>query len=412
MYTRCPHCDTVYRVTPQQLQASSGQVRCGRCRTQFDAFSTLTSTLPGAPGAPASASTPAMPSAPATLATAPAAEVVQAPSEGAGDDGDVALDASSEPAPSVPAAADTEVDSVFEEPDQDPVAHYVQKYGVGRSTDDDDVETSAPQDDAPGPQLDIEEIEALPARGSFPGVFDEAADNAAPDRSDSAAAQAILHGDGAAVLPADGEAYAQALASQVSGEDDEDLPAGDARVVSTPEQTALTLPDQLLEAGPVPLAQRRRWVAANAALGVLLLIQMLWWLASPIALGLPAVRPVLEGACSWLGCEVALPRLPEQLYIEGSDLQLLDVARPNEVLLTAQVRNRAAVAQQLPLIELTLTGTANQVVARRVLHPREYLEGAARTRGSIAANEELALRLYLNTGDVRAAGYRLYLFFG
>ena len=47
MFTRCPHCDTVFRVTPQQLQVSSGQVRCGRCQEVFDAFSTLTSRLPG-----------------------------------------------------------------------------------------------------------------------------------------------------------------------------------------------------------------------------------------------------------------------------------------------------------------------------------------------------------------------------
>ncbi len=57
MYTRCPHCDTVFRVTPQQLQVSSGQVRCGRCQEVFDAFSTLTSRLPSGkleqPSAPA-----------------------------------------------------------------------------------------------------------------------------------------------------------------------------------------------------------------------------------------------------------------------------------------------------------------------------------------------------------------------
>jgi len=49
MFTRCPHCDTVFRVTPQQLQVSSGQVRCGRCEQVFDAFSTLSSRLPDGP---------------------------------------------------------------------------------------------------------------------------------------------------------------------------------------------------------------------------------------------------------------------------------------------------------------------------------------------------------------------------
>jgi predicted Zn finger-like uncharacterized protein len=45
MVTRCPTCATVFRVTPQQLQAHQGQVRCGRCMAVFDGFGTL-ATLP------------------------------------------------------------------------------------------------------------------------------------------------------------------------------------------------------------------------------------------------------------------------------------------------------------------------------------------------------------------------------
>jgi len=43
MLTRCPHCDTVFRVTPQQLQKQHGQVRCGACMQVFDGFRTLSS---------------------------------------------------------------------------------------------------------------------------------------------------------------------------------------------------------------------------------------------------------------------------------------------------------------------------------------------------------------------------------
>ena len=41
MVTRCPSCDTLFRVTPQHLQAYHGQVRCGRCMTVFDGFKAL-----------------------------------------------------------------------------------------------------------------------------------------------------------------------------------------------------------------------------------------------------------------------------------------------------------------------------------------------------------------------------------
>ena len=39
--TKCPGCGTTFRVTPQQLQAQHGMVRCGRCASVFDGFKTL-----------------------------------------------------------------------------------------------------------------------------------------------------------------------------------------------------------------------------------------------------------------------------------------------------------------------------------------------------------------------------------
>ncbi|MGZ8209156.1 MAG: zinc-ribbon and DUF3426 domain-containing protein [Burkholderiales bacterium] len=41
LVTRCPRCSTLYRVTPVQLQARAGKVRCGRCMNVFDGFQAL-----------------------------------------------------------------------------------------------------------------------------------------------------------------------------------------------------------------------------------------------------------------------------------------------------------------------------------------------------------------------------------
>ncbi len=38
MLTQCPGCQTVFRITETILRAAHGQVRCGRCNTQFDAM--------------------------------------------------------------------------------------------------------------------------------------------------------------------------------------------------------------------------------------------------------------------------------------------------------------------------------------------------------------------------------------
>jgi predicted Zn finger-like uncharacterized protein len=41
MLTQCPNCQTTFRVTREILRVADGQVRCGRCQTQFDALERL-----------------------------------------------------------------------------------------------------------------------------------------------------------------------------------------------------------------------------------------------------------------------------------------------------------------------------------------------------------------------------------
>lgn len=41
MLTRCPNCETAFRVTPEQLKARQGQVRCGACQHVFNALESL-----------------------------------------------------------------------------------------------------------------------------------------------------------------------------------------------------------------------------------------------------------------------------------------------------------------------------------------------------------------------------------
>ncbi len=38
LFTRCPDCDTTFRVTDDALKKANGQVRCGRCASVFNAY--------------------------------------------------------------------------------------------------------------------------------------------------------------------------------------------------------------------------------------------------------------------------------------------------------------------------------------------------------------------------------------
>jgi predicted Zn finger-like uncharacterized protein len=274
MYTRCPQCETVFRVTSQQLQASSGQVRCGKCREVFDAFAALSAQLP----APEPRSEPSVPT----------------------------------PRPAVP----------------------------------------------DGPAV------RRPAPGS-----------AGPSSTEGVSA-----------------------------------PQADALALGEP--VTLTLPDELFGAPPARAARRGLWAGASLLLLLALAAQAIWFFPGELIARLPAADPQVRTLCAWTACRVALPRLPDELFIEASDLQMLDPARPSEVLLTATIRNRAPLAQAFPLLELTLTNSLNEASARKVFAPGVYLEpGVDQARG-LGANQEVSLRLYLDTGAIKPAGYRLYLFFG
>jgi predicted Zn finger-like uncharacterized protein len=41
LFTRCPNCETTFRITDESLKKANGQVRCGRCSTVFNAFAEL-----------------------------------------------------------------------------------------------------------------------------------------------------------------------------------------------------------------------------------------------------------------------------------------------------------------------------------------------------------------------------------
>ena len=75
MKTRCPHCQTAFRITPEQLKARVGKVRCGQCQTVFNALDNL---LDAESGAAKTADTGARSPAPSALPTPPAATTTPA----------------------------------------------------------------------------------------------------------------------------------------------------------------------------------------------------------------------------------------------------------------------------------------------------------------------------------------------
>ncbi|HET9733627.1 MAG TPA: DUF3426 domain-containing protein [Burkholderiales bacterium] len=191
--------------------------------------------------------------------------------------------------------------------------------------------------------------------------------------------------------------------------------AAAGRGASAPKATARADEDPLpgfLEE-EVPRARFTALWALGALLAfAALLAQLALYYRTELATLVPQTRPHLAEACRLLGCELRLPRRPDLLSLESSDLQA-DTRREGLIVLNAVIRNRAPFAQEHPALELTLTDAADKAVVRRVLQPADYLSAPARATlaQGIAAGGESVLRVHFDTRGVRATGYRVYLFY-
>ena len=164
------------------------------------------------------------------------------------------------------------------------------------------------------------------------------------------------------------------------------------------------------DAGP-----QRTWLWATLAVLAALALagQALHRYRSEIAAGMPEARAPLAAACRLFGCEVPLPRRPDLMSIDSSELQT-DARREDVIVLNAVIRNRARFPQDFPSLELTLTDEAERPVLRRVLAPRDYLDtgrAAVMIAQGIPDSGEVPLKVFLYSERIRATGYRLYLFY-
>jgi hypothetical protein len=168
---------------------------------------------------------------------------------------------------------------------------------------------------------------------------------------------------------------------------------------------------------------RKRRHASSRATGVLYAIaapllvlllggQALFHYSSTIAAHWPGTAPALRRFCEVAGCAVRPLHDADMqhLAIEASDL-LADPAHKGLLQLTATIRNRAGWPLAYPHLELTLTDAQDQVVVRRVLAPLDYAGGTVELAKGIAANGEIAIKLFIDASATAQAGYRLFLFY-
>lgn len=145
---------------------------------------------------------------------------------------------------------------------------------------------------------------------------------------------------------------------------------------------------------------------AAGALGLLLVAHAGLLYRDAIAAHWPRATPLLAALCAPLGCRVEPLRRLDGMAVENSGLTQLDNASLYR--LQVSLRNRDRLPLLTPAVDLTLTDSRGDVVARKVLSSRDF--GAA-TPVQMAPGSELALQAVLDAGEHRVTGYSIEIFY-
>ncbi|WP_449371057.1 DUF3426 domain-containing protein [Thiomonas sp.] len=363
--TRCPHCQTAFKVVRDQLLLREGWVRCGHCGQPFNAVDHLIDPAQEPPPAPA-----AEPEARAEPAPPPAPY----------------------PEPrtdTAPLAAGLRWSNISL--DQPPYQGFLPL-------------RAQPYDFTPRPaaaDAPVRDDDAWPQHAPSPE-----GDRAAPaPQADELPPQADLD-----AAPLSEFHLEDALNYRFENIDPlENLAPGGATTA---------------QAEPEFLRKARRQVfwdgtPARAALGVISLLLLLvlatqsalHW-RDDLAQQWPASRPWLQQLCAMTtGCELAAPRDLHALVIDSSALS----PSASGLQLSVLLRNRADRSVAWPALELTLTDAQGVTLQRKVVQAAQYLPTAAATdqtlREGLAAGQQVQLLLHVEVSGPAPAGYKLVLFY-
>ena len=438
--TRCPHCNTSFRVTRAQLGAARGAVRCGACLQVFNAGQQLLIDQPGAfvqpplrPSAPPARPTPS-PAAAESSAAHPKRPASPPPVPPAAPQAAEAGPGAAKPAAPPPAADDTlwihddlDLDSLNLDEELAKLEEEEQQLS----------QEFLALDCAPKP---AERLMKAPDKDAEP--HDEAWAEALLRQENAARAEPKVAEPQVQPVPAlDLELDEARREPSLSLDDPADLAAADDDLRlgasgSEPDDTPLREPsfsaltplgrqararaplrdEPLLDLSDEPL--RLDWQPRKKPWG-----RWLGWsllnLVALLALGGQYVaynfdelarqdryRPWFEQICPEIGC--SLPSKVDITQIKSSNLVVR--SHPDfagALVVDAILYNRAAFAQPFPLLEIRFADLNGQLLASRRFKPSEYLAGELAGQTDMPPQTPIHISLEILDPGPKAVNYSL-----
>jgi predicted Zn finger-like uncharacterized protein len=405
MFTQCQHCLTMFRITPEQLMAADGKVRCCRCNNVFDARqnlveppvsfvndSVMQENLSLANTDKKTTSTPGLSNRePYTIG--PGVE------PGLASDSEIerSLDALADEHPPVEPLSEESILELDEQSSEfDTHSQYLLEQDDGLETEpeyfaagtESQMSELLDQDSASVLLNEIDTSDRLADVISFNHQDKDSHREIAPDKQpatneDALAPRDLTPGESDHIFPDD---YHYADDESIpSVETLEQRPVSDfssqehsapTSIDATPSQAEDTLDQESRFTfeeeydQPPPNHHRYYW-----AIGVFILLltlggQTAWYLRDNLVTH-DAGRQVLKSICALANCELPIRRDTEQIIISNRTL----TTHPDieDILsLELEIVNTAAFLQPFPKLQLTLYNDMGTVIARRTFEPQEY----------------------------------------
>ncbi len=400
--TRCPACQTSFRITGEQLKVAAGAVRCGACLRIFQAedeiieipgLAAVTDTLPGLQG-----SAPMPP-----LQFAISESHVESDVERRLPDGYERAESFLAVGEGLAATTEESADEAVHEQVTEPAAEFPQI-----SFDDTPLDESL--SDSIVNQFWRDWYDFVEA--SYIETSDaEASNMTANDIATSRVQEA--HRQGKVVEQCASEELANAADDAYPEKDhveateldlDEDLETLVGHLDLENNQA------EIIESELLDIPPQHGWSKAVAPVMVVLLLltglaQYAWFNKGNYAQDV-RMRPYLLTLCDWTGCV-----LPD--YVNNDDLVTQNlVIRPHKsvegaLVVDAILRNSAVFRQRFPLLELQFEDINGHLVAMRRFSPQEYLAGELRGLRFIPANTEVRFSLEILRPGEEAVGFSL-----
>ena len=447
--TRCPHCQTTFRVANDQLKLHAGLVRCGSCQQTFNGVEHLIpfDTAKAVVGVPRShQTTPALETNTQSEPAAVPAEAqiihqspVQEHPSAEGEDLAAHAKAFDESFPILP--PDEDEDHAAHAHSDEPISHGVE---ASKQTEQSN-EAHAPEQEVPEEMLpdsaasldfDLGEdegdanIHAAPAanlaaqaeldtKAALLDSTDEAwsvtdtAEHPDPEIHRASAADDELtslrftpeSADDEPREPYIGEAEA-ALAQHAALSEDS---VSDA----VEDVSAEAKPDFVLKAEREQKRGRLIRIAMLLSCLILLpalLLQLAYIFRVQISANFPEARPVLVQACGVIHCQISLPAQIEHITLESNELE----SPPPDgkaFTLTMQLQNNATTIQTWPYVELVLNDEKDKAVLQKAFAPADYLNDKATLSKGFAPKSQQNIKLYFELPKLKASGYHVSVFY-